>query len=60
MSRDGDILFPFYAQDRHHAEMKAEEILDLYGYEQLDLKEYPHGFRLAFTHILGMIEGETA
>jgi len=54
-----DTLFTFYARDRHHAELKAEEILDLYGYERLDLKEYPGGFRMAFTHIPGVIEGNT-
>ena len=45
MNRDVDTLFTFYARDRYHAELKAEEILDLYGYERLDLKEYPRGFR---------------
>jgi len=58
MSRDMDTLVPFYARDRHHAELKAEEILDLYGYERLDLKEYPGGFRMTFTHIPGRIEGD--
>ena len=58
MSRDVDTLFTFYARDRQHAEMKAEEILDLYGYERLDLKEYPGGFRIAFTHIPGRVEGD--
>jgi len=58
MSRDMDTLVPFYARDRHHAELKAEEILDLYGYERLDLKEYPSGFRMVWTHIPGRIEGD--
>lgn len=58
MSRDIDTLVPFYARDRHHAELKAEEILDLYGYERLDLKEYPGGFRMTFTRIPGRIEGD--
>ncbi len=55
MSKDVDTLFTFYARDRQHAEMKAEEILEEYGYERIDLKEYPDGFRMAFTHIPGMI-----
>jgi len=52
-----DTLFMFYAKDHEHAEMKAQELLDWYGYEQLDLKEYPGGFRMVFTHIPGKIEG---
>ena len=31
MSKDVDTLFTFYAKDRHHAELKAEELLDWYG-----------------------------
>ncbi len=58
MSRDMDTLVPFYARDRHHAELKAEEILDQYGYERVDLKEYPGGFRMTFTRIPGRIEGD--
>ena len=58
MNRDVDTLFTFYARDRCHAELKAEEILDLYGYERLDLKEYPRGFRMGMTHIPGRIEGD--
>ncbi len=53
-----DTLFPFYAKDREDAEQKAEEILAEYGYERLDLKEYPGGFRMVWTHIPGMIEGD--
>ena len=52
------MLFTFYARDHEHAEMKAGEILDLYGYERLDLKEYPGGFRMVLTHIPGVIEGD--
>jgi len=37
MNKDVDTLFTFYAKDRHHAELKAEELLDWYGYERLDL-----------------------
>ena len=59
MNRDIDTLFTFYARDRYHAELKAEEILDLYGYERLDLEEYPRGFRMVMTHIPGRIEGDT-
>jgi len=55
-SKDVDMLFTIYARDRQHAEMKAGEILDLYGYERLDLKEYPGGFRMVLTHIPGRIE----
>jgi hypothetical protein len=51
-----DTLFPFYAKDREDAERKAEEIRAECGYEQLDLKEYPRGFRMVMTHIPGVIE----
>jgi hypothetical protein len=43
MTKDVDTLLTFYARDRHHVELKAEEILDWYGYERLDLKEYRGG-----------------
>ncbi len=59
MTRDVDTLFTFYAKNRYYAERKAEEILDYYGYERLDLKEYPGGFRMVMTHIPGVIEGDT-
>jgi len=39
--------------------LKAEEILDLYGYERIELKAYPGGFRIVFTYIPGVIEGDT-
>lgn len=58
MNKDVDTLFTFYAKDRHHAELKAEELLDWYGYERLDLKEYPGGFKMVWTHIPGVIEGD--
>ncbi len=58
MTKDVDTLFTFYAKDRHHAELKAEEILNLYGYERIELKAYPGGFRIVFTYIPGVIEGE--
>ncbi len=58
MTNEVDTLFTFYAKDKQHAEWKAEEILDLYGYERLDLKEYRGGFRMVWTHIPGMIEGD--
>jgi hypothetical protein len=58
MTKDVDMLFTFYARDCEHAELKAEEKLDLYGYERIELKEYPGGFRMAFTHIPGVIEGD--
>ncbi len=56
MTKDVDTLFTFYAKNRYHAELKAEEILDLYSYERLELKEYPGGFRMVMTHIPGVIE----
>ena len=46
MTKDVDTLFTFYAKDRHHAELKAEEILNLYGYEPIELKASPGGFRI--------------
>jgi hypothetical protein len=58
MSRDGDILYPFYAQDREEAEQKAEKILHESCYKRKDLKAYPYGFRLAFRDIPGVIEGD--
>ncbi len=58
MTKDVDTLFMFYAKDRHHAELKAEEILNLYGYERIELKAYPGGFRIVFTSIPGVIEGD--
>jgi len=45
-------LFTFYAHDRQHAELKAEEILDLYGYERVDLKEYSGRSRMALAMLL--------
>ena len=59
MTKDVDMLFTFYTKDRHHAELKAEEILNLYGYERIELKAYPVGFRIVFTYIAGVIEGDT-
>ncbi len=59
MTKDVDTLFTFYAKDRHHAELKAEEILNLYGDERIELKAYPGGFRIVFTYIPGVIEGDT-
>ncbi len=57
VNKNVDTLFTFYARDREHAERKAEEILQEYPYERLELKAYPGGFRMVFTHIPGMIEG---
>lgn len=51
-----DMLFTFYAKDREQAERKAEEILQEHTYERLDLKEYPHGFRVVMSHLPGRIE----
>ncbi len=52
-----DTLFTFYAKDREDAERKAEEIRAECGYERLDLKAYPGGFRMVRMHIPGRIEG---
>jgi len=59
MSKDVDMLLPFYARDRQHVERKAEEILKERQYERLDLKVYPYGFRIVFTHLPGTIEEDT-
>ncbi len=56
MTKDVDTLFTFYAKDREQAEVRAEEILQKYLYERLDLKAFPGGFRMAFTHIPGTIK----
>ena len=56
ISKEVDTLFPFYARDRESAERKVEEILREYPYERLDLKAYPCGFRIVFTHLPGTIE----
>ncbi len=58
MTKDVDTLFTFYARDREQAERKAEKILEEYGYERLDLKEYPGGFRIVRMFIPGVIEGD--
>lgn len=58
MSKEVDALFTFYAKDREDAERKVEDILREYRYERLDLRPYPGGFRMAFTHIPGVIEGD--
>jgi hypothetical protein len=58
MSKNVDTLFTFYARDHEDAERETEKILAEHPYERLDLKEYPGGFRMVFTHIPGMIEGE--
>jgi hypothetical protein len=55
MNEKVDMLFTFYAQDREHAEGKAEEILKEYSYERLHLKAYPHGYRIASTDLPGTI-----
>jgi hypothetical protein len=59
MSEKWDTLFTFYARDRDDAERQAGEILAECGYERVDLKAYPSGFRIVLTHIPGMIEGNT-
>ncbi len=56
MTKEVDTLFTFYARDRKQAEQKAEAILQEHPYKRLDLKAYPYGFRIAFTHIPGTME----
>jgi len=56
MPNEVDTLFTFYVRDRDDAERKVGEILQEYPYERLDLKAYPGGFGMAFTHIPGVIE----
>lgn len=56
MTEKMDMLFTFYAQDREHAERRAEDILKEYPYQRFDLKAYPGGFRMAFTKLPGTIE----
>ena len=56
MSKDVDTLFTFYAKNHEDAEQKAEKILQQYPYTRLELKEYPHGFRMVMTHIPGKID----
>lgn len=56
MSKDVDTLFTFYAKNHEDAEQKAEKILQQYPYTRLELKEYPHGFRMVMTHIPGRID----
>ncbi len=58
MSKDVDTLFTFYARDREDAERQAEEIRAAYGYERLELKAYPDGFRIVRMLIPGAIEGD--
>ncbi len=58
MSKDVDTLFPFYARDREDAERKTAAILAECGYERLDLKAYPGGFRMVRMLIPGRIEGD--
>ena len=55
MTEKWDTLFTFYARDREDAERQAEEILREHPYEQLELKEYPHGFRMVMAHLPGTI-----
>lgn len=58
MTNEVDTLFPFYARDREDAERQAEEIRAECGYERLDLKAYPGGFRIVRMLIPGTIEGD--
>ncbi len=55
MTEKTDTLFTLYAKDREDAERQAKEILQEYGYEQLTLKEYLHGFRIVMTYLPGTI-----
>jgi hypothetical protein len=58
MTNEVDTLFTFYAKDSKQAELKAQELLDWYGYERINLKEYRGGFRMVWTYIPGVIEGD--
>ena len=49
-------IYTFYAKSRHQAELKAQEILEFYGTEFDDLKEYPYGFTIMHAHIPGTLE----
>lgn len=51
-----DTLFPFYAKDREHAEMRAAELLREYPYERRELKAFLCGFRIVCVHLPGTIE----
>ena len=55
VTEKADTLFTLYAKDRKDAERQAKEILQEYSYEQLSLKEYPHGFRIVMTYLPGTI-----
>jgi len=43
----------------YHRRDRKVDILNLYGYERIELKAYPGGFRIVFTSIPGVIEGDT-
>jgi len=58
VTEKADTLFTLYAKDREDAERQAEEILQEYGYEWPNLKEYPHGFKIVMTYLPGRIEPE--
>jgi hypothetical protein len=51
-----DTLFTLYAKDREDAERQAETILQESHYERVELKEFPHGFRVVMTFLPGRIE----
>ncbi len=53
MSKEMDILFAFYANDRADAEQHARKILREQPYEQIDLKAYPFGFVMHRSRISG-------
>lgn len=56
MTKDADILFPFYASDREQAEQQARKIVEEQGYERIDLKAFPYGFVMHRSRIPGVIE----
>jgi hypothetical protein len=56
VTEKANTLFTLYAKDREDAERQAEEILQEHPYERLDLKAYPWGFTVVYTHLPGRIE----
>lgn len=54
ISKEMDILFPFYANDREDAEQHARKILREQPYERIDLKAYPFGFVMHHSRISGI------
>lgn len=51
-----DTLFTLYAKACEDAERQARGILQEHQYERVELREYPHGFRVVMTYLPGRIE----